>query len=243
MQVCMKNYQLDRIGVIVMAGGRGERLKPLTNKTPKPLLKINGTPLLMHVLQYFKKHGLKDISISLNYKSDVFKTTFSKNGFSAFHANLVTEDVPLGSIGVLSKFRRSDNDAFLVYNADIITNMNLHGFIDTFNKHKPDLLMAARHHSFSIPFGVLQVNKKQEVISVIEKPNYSYQFNAGIYLISKDVIDCIPANEFFDIIDLIQLLKKKKMKIMSYPILDYWIDIGTHQDLERANADLSILNL
>lgn len=225
--------------VIIFAGGKGKRLMPLTKDTPKPMLKINNTPILELIITRLNKIGFKNIVLSVNYKSSKIKQYF-KDG-SKFGINLayIEEKKELGTAGSLSLLSLTNNKSsenLLVINGDILTKLNYKNIIDFHINHSSDLTIATREFSNQIPFGVLQ-SKKNRLISIEEKPISNFQVNAGIYVIKRKLLDLLKFEKNIDMPEFINLALKDKKKIMCYTINDYWKDIGTPRDLDIAKSE------
>ena len=227
--------------VLIMAGGKGERLRPLTDKIPKPLIKINNYPILEHNLNRLEKFGINNINISVNYLGDQIKTYLSQKKFNNLKISFVEEDSPLGTAGSLSKLKNLSNDIIILMNSDILTNINYEKLCVFFENKKADLAVVTIPYKVNIPYAILDV-KSEKIKGLKEKPSYTYYSNGGIYMFRKDILKFIPKNQKFDATELIELLIKKRKNVVSYILNDYWIDIGNKTDLEKARLDFDKIN-
>ncbi|WP_051155444.1 nucleotidyltransferase family protein [Winogradskyella psychrotolerans] len=230
----------NKIDVVIMAGGKGERLMPLTLNTPKPLLKIGNKPIIEYNTDHLAVSGIKHINITVNYLSDQIITYFKENNKHQINFNFIKESKSLGTIGALKLIERFNNDYILVMNADLLTNVNFEAIFNDFISKKGDALIATIPYKVNIPHGVVDT-KAGFVTDLKEKPSYTYYSNAGIYIFKKECFDFIPENNFFDATDLIEILLAKRKKIVNYPILNYWLDIGKPEDFEKAQQDIKHL--
>jgi dTDP-glucose pyrophosphorylase len=227
------------IDAIIMAGGRGSRLSPLTDKIPKPLLKVGDKPIMEHNIDRLISYGIKDFWVSVNHLKEqiIDHFTESKNEISIRY---IEEDQPMGTIGALSKVQAFQNKHVLVTNSDLLTDLNYEDFYLDFLKNDADISMVTIPYEVVIPYGVVEQDQNQ-VQGIKEKPTYTYYSNAGIYLMKRKVIASIPKNTFFNATDLIMYELSKKKKVISYPFSGYWIDIGKPEDFKRANSDFKYI--
>lgn len=225
------------IDVVIMAGGRGRRLFPLTSKTPKPLLTIGKKPILEHNIDSLITYGIKDFWISVNYLKEQIKEYFVKSK-KEISVCFIEEEKPLGTIGALSQVKAFQNEHVLITNSDLLTNLNYEDFYLDFLKNNADISMVTIPYEVTIPYGVVEL-KKNHVSKLKEKPTYTYYSNAGIYLMKKEAIEDIPDNVFFNATDLIKDQISKSKKVISYPFSGYWLDIGKPEDFKRAQTDIN----
>ena len=220
------------IDAVLMAGGKGERLRPLTEKTPKPLIKIGDKCIIDYNIDNLLSYGLNHISVTVNYLREQIEEHFSvpRDGVKI---NTVREPKYLGTIGSIKFVETFYNDTILVMNSDLFTNIDYEDFYLHFMQNDADMSVAAVPYVVKVPYGVFNLEGR-EIKGVTEKPTISYYANAGIYLIKKERLDLIPENEFFNATDFIDLLIRDGYKVIRYPISGYWIDIGQHDELERA---------
>ena len=231
----------NKIDVVIMAGGKGERLMPLTKNTPKPLLKVGNKPIIEYSTDLLASYGLKHIHISINYLGEQIITYFRDHNKHHIDFNFIQETKHLGTIGALKLLENIKNDYILVMNADLLTNINIEAIFNDFLLKQVDALIATVSYNVAIPHDVVET-KKGFVSNLREKHSYTYNLNAGIYIFKKACLNFIPENTFFDATDLIEVLLANDKKITTYPILDYWLDIGKHDDFKKAQEDIKHLN-
>lgn len=220
------------VDAVLMAGGKGERLRPLTEKTPKPLIKVGDKCIIDYNIDSLIYYGIKHISVTVNYLGEQLEEHFSieRNGIKI---NTVREPKYLGTIGSIKFVETFYNDTILVMNSDLFTNIDYEDFFSHFKLHNADMSVAAVPYVVKVPYGVFNLEGR-EIKGVTEKPTISYYANAGIYLIKKERLNLIPENEFFNATDFMDKLISNGFKVIRYPISGYWIDIGQHDELERA---------
>lgn len=231
------------VDVVIMAGGRGERLKPLTDEVPKPLLKVGDKTIIEHNIDRLISYGIFKYHITLGYLPDLIKNHLGDGKNKGISINYITEDKPMGTIGSVSKINNIENDYVLLTNSDILTNINYEDFyLDCISKNA-DMSVVSIPYNVDIPYAVLSSKDDDDKIcSFVEKPTYTYYSNGGIYLIKKSILNKIPKNKFYNSTDLMNLLIKENHNIISYKTSDYWLDIGKHQDFKKANNDIDRIN-
>ena len=229
------------IDVVIMAGGLGERLRPLTNFLPKPLLKIGDKPIIEHNLDRLSWFGIKNFWISINYLGDKIIEYFGSGDDKNIQISYLKEGVPLGTIGSVSLIENSEHDFVLVANSDILTNLDYEHFFLEFLKEDADLAVVTIPYEVNIPYAIFELNDNY-VVNLKEKPTYTYYSNGGIYLFKKKVLEYIPKNTFLNATDLIEILLKRNKKIYSYPFEGYWLDIGKPDDYSKAQEDIKQIN-
>ena len=221
------------IDAVLMAGGKGERLRPLTEKTPKPLLPVGGKAIIDHNVDRLISYGVQHISVTVNYLKEQIEDHFAKprNGVQV---NTVREPMFLGTIGSIKFVREFYNDTILVMNSDLFTNINYEDFYLHFKEHNAEMSVAAVPYTVSVPYGIFDLDGRI-IHGLIEKPTYNYYANAGIYLIKRKALDEIPDDTFFNATDLIEKLITKNKKVIRFPLNGTWIDIGNPQEYQKAN--------
>lgn len=229
--------------VFIMAGGRGQRLMPLTEATPKPMLHVGGKPILEHNIDRLINYGIKNIYISVNYLADQIEDYFKDGSDKGVSINYVHEDKPLGTIGSVKMVDNLENDYVMVMNSDLLTDIDFNGFFQTFLRSGADMAVATTMYNVEVPYGVMEVDNGNFVNALKEKPCYTYYSNAGIYIIKKELLSLVPHNEFYNVTDLMESLIAEGKKLMSFPILGYWLDIGKHDDFIKAQEDIKSLVL
>jgi dTDP-glucose pyrophosphorylase len=225
------------IDAVMMAGGKGERLRPLTDHVPKPMLKVGDKPIIEHNVDRFIDYGIDHIHISVRHMADHIQNHFNDGSSKNIQISYVQETEPLGTIGSLSLIKKFHHNTVLVMNSDLLTNIDLEEFYREFESNDAEMSIATIPYTVSVPYAVLETDH-EKVISLKEKPSYTYYSNAGIYLIKRDVINLIPENRFFNATDLIEMLIKLNKKVSSFPILGYWLDIGKPDDFKKAQEDI-----
>lgn len=227
---------------LLMAGGEGKRLRPLTEKTPKPLLKVGNKPIIEHNIDRLINVGIKNINLSINYLGDQLISYFGDGANKNAHISYVEEDKPLGTIGSILLVNDFNHDDVLVMNSDLLTNIDFADFFTVFKDSNADMAVAATSYHVDVPYAVLEVNEENQVSSLKEKPRYTYYSNAGIYLLKRSVLEMIPADVFYDITDLMDAILDANKKLITYPIVGYWLDIGKHEDFKKAQEDIKHIN-
>jgi len=238
----LTHRQILPIEAFIMAGGEGKRLHPLTENTPKPLLKIGNKPIIEHNIDRLKTKGIKKIHISIKYLGQQLKDYFGDGNTKNLKISYVEEKDPLGTIGSVSLVDHFEKDTILLMNSDLLTNFDLYEMYQKFISQNSDLMVATVPYKVNIPYAVMET-KNNQVTSLKEKPTYIYQSNAGIYLFKKEVVDLIPKNKHFNATDLMEKMIAMNKKIGYFPILGYWLDIGQHEDYEKANEDILHIKL
>lgn len=223
---------------VLMAGGEGKRLRPLTETTPKPLLKVGQKPIIEYNIDRLQKVGIKNVNLSINYLGEQLVDYFGDGSDRNLNISYVRENKPLGTIGSILLVENFEHEDILVMNSDLLTNIDYADFFKTYKDSEADMAVAATSYQVDIPYGVLEVNESNIVKSLKEKPRYTYFSNAGIYIIKKDLLKMIPENQFFDITDLINRIIEMNLKLITYPINGYWLDIGKHEDFIKAQEDI-----
>ncbi len=224
--------------VVIMAGGKGERLYPLTKKVPKPLIRIGKKPILQLIIENFVKDGYNNFFISVNYRSNMIKNFF-KDGRS-FGAKIVylEESKKLGTAGSLGLIGEKIDKPLIVVNADVLTTINYENMVNYHELNNSSMTVGIREYLNKIPFGVVNV-KNEKVSSIVEKPINRYLVNSGIYILDPKILNYIKINESLDMPSLINKCLKDKLKISPYHIREYWRDIGQHEELRLANDEFS----
>lgn len=225
------------IDTVIMAGGRGERLRPLTDSIPKPLLNIGNKPIIEHNIDRLISFGIDDFWLSVRYLGEQLKDYFKDGEQKNIKIEYVWETEPLGTIGAVSKIKNFEHDYILVTNSDILTNLDYEDFFLTFLESGADLSVLTIPYDVKVPYAVLETSNNH-VLSFKEKPTYTYYSNGGIYLIKRQLLDFIPEGNFFDATDFMETLINKNYKVHSYPLRGYWLDIGKHQDYKKAQEDI-----
>lgn len=225
------------IDAVIMAGGRGQRLSPITDKVPKPLLLVGDKPIIDHNLTRLSIFGVDDFWISVKYLGEQIEEYFGNGENRNIHIKYIWEDEPLGTIGAVSKVDNFKHDYILVTNSDLLTNLDYEHFFLEFLEKDADMTVVTIPYQVNIPYAVLET-ENDTILNFIEKPTYTYYSNGGIYLIKKSALEKIPKNQFFNATDLMEQLIKIGLKVTSYPLAGYWLDIGNPQDYQKAQHDI-----
>lgn len=221
------------IDAVLMAGGKGERLRPLTEKTPKPLLRVGEKCIIDHNIDRLINYGVKHISVTVNYLKEQLEEHFAEPR-GEVQVQTVREPKFLGTIGSIRFVPEFFNDTVLVMNSDLFTNINYEDFYLHFKEHDADMSVAAVPYDVDIPLGILNLDGRN-ITGLSEKPHFGYYANAGIYLIKKSALELIPGDTMFHSTDLVEALIAAGRKVIRFPLNGTWIDIGTPQEFRRAN--------
>jgi len=228
--------QAAPLQAVIMAGGEGMRLRPLTEDVPKPMLPVGDRPLMELVIEQLRNSGIENINVSTRYLADKIKSHFGNGNALGVDLNYVTEDRPLGTAGALGLMQKPDTP-LLVINGDILTRLDFRAMLAFHRKHKAELTVAVRQFDMQVPYGVVDCNGPF-VKELREKPSYRFFVNAGIYLLEPSVVSCIPNGERYDMTDLIDQLLDEGRTVANFPIMEYWLDIGKHDDYKQAQDDV-----
>jgi len=222
--------------VVLMAGGQGQRLRPLTNDTPKPMLPIGGKPILENVILGFKKNGFSNFYISLNYKGEKIKDYFGDGQSLGVTIQYLEEESRMGTAGALSLIEEKQSLPIIVMNGDILTKVSFEDLLDFHVSNEAAATMCVREYDMEVPYGVVGLNKSN-IVSIEEKPVQQFFVNAGIYVLNPEVLDLLPENSAIDMTNIFEQLVSDKKTILSFPIREYWLDIGKPDDFEKAESD------
>ena len=228
------------IDAIIMAGGRGQRLKPLTDTIPKPLLKVGDKSIMEHNVDRLALYGIDDFWFSVKYLGNQIVDYFGDGKDKNRSIQYVWEDEPLGTIGSASKIDNFKHEHVLVSNSDILTNLDYEAFYLDFLEKDADFAVATIPYNVSIPYAVMETSNGH-VLNFKEKPTYTYYSNGGIYLMKRSVLEYIPKERHFNATDLMEKLIQENKKVVSYPLVGYWLDVGKHEDFEKAQNDINTI--
>lgn len=234
----IKIYNLQKqksilpVDAVLMAGGKGLRLRPLTETVPKPLLKVGNKPIIDYNIDHLIEYGIDHISITVNYLKEQIESYIAESRVDS-NIRCIREPQYLGTIGSIRYVECFHHDTVLVMNSDLFTNINYEDFFSHYSEHQADMSVAAVPYSVSVPYGIFDLDGR-EIKGIKEKPTFNYYANAGIYLIKKNLLELIPSNKFFDATDFLNLLISKGYKVIRYPITGYWLDIGKFEDFDKA---------
>jgi dTDP-glucose pyrophosphorylase len=235
-----KRKSLLPVDAVLMAGGKGIRLRPLTENTPKPLLKVGDKAIIDYNVDRLVAYGVEKIHVIVNYLAEQLEQHFA-NITDSISISCVREKTFLGTIASVKCIPSLENDTVLVMNSDLFTNIDFEDFYRYFMEKKADMAVAAIPYSINVPYGVLQLDGRN-IVAVKEKPTYNYYANAGIYLINTNLLNLIPDETFYNATDFIELLVNNKKTVVRYPLTGYWIDIGKMEDYQKAQDFAKHLN-
>jgi dTDP-glucose pyrophosphorylase len=222
--------------VVLMVGGYGKRLSPLTDTIPKPLLKVGGQPILETIVRRFRDLGFYNFVFVVNYKAEMIKEYFGAGDKLGVSIEYIHEDKPLGTCGGLSLLSERPHAPFFVMNGDILTQANFVAMLDEHISLESMATMAVREYYFEVPYGVVKVDGSK-ILSIEEKPRELSYVNAGIYILSPEAWDAIPKMKFFDMPSLFAQLRHEHDRVHCYKLKDYWLDIGRIEDFHKAQSD------
>lgn len=222
--------------VVLMAGGLGTRLRPLTENAPKPLLSVGDKPLLETILESFVDYNFRRFYISLNYKGEMIKNHFGDGGRWNVDIRYIEENRRLGTAGALQLIPERPTAPLVVMNGDLLTRMNFQHLLDYHRQQEAVATMCVRAYDFQVPFGVVKIEGTR-IKGIDEKPLHSFFVNAGIYVLEPDLIDLIPAGQYFDMTTLFETVIEAGHTTAVFPIREYWLDVGQIDDLTRAAGE------
>ena len=220
------------VDAVLMAGGKGERLRPLTEKKPKPLLPVGDKAIIDHNIDRLINYGINHINVTVNYLGEQLEEHFAEP-HNGVQVQTVREPKYLGTIGSIKFVPQFYNDTVLLMNSDLFTNIDYEDFYLHFQQHEAEMSVAAIPYNVSIPYGILDLDGRN-IQGLLEKPKYTYYANAGIYLIKRRALDEIPKDTFFNATDLVEKLIAEGKKVIRYPLNGTWIDIGNPQEYQKA---------
>jgi len=222
--------------VVLMVGGLGMRLRPLTENTPKPMLKVGGKPILETLVKRFVDSGFTKITMCLGYKSNVIQDYFQDGGDFGANIDYVVEEKRMGTAGALTLLKKEFNRPFFVMNGDLLTNVDFEEMLNFHESNNSKATMCVREYDMEVPYGVVTISN-EDITSINEKPTHSFFVNAGLYLLNSECVSLIPKDEFYDMPTLFEELITAKEKTVSFPLREYWLDIGRMADYEKANLE------
>jgi dTDP-glucose pyrophosphorylase/CBS domain-containing protein len=221
---------------VIMAGGQGNRLRPLTNDMPKPMLPVGGRPLMEITLERLRDVGIRQVNITLHHKAEKVTDYFGDGQDFGVDINYVTEEEPLGTVGALG-LMDPPKDTILVINGDVLTNLDFRSLTAYHRDNKAQLTMVVQQYNIQLPYGVVECEDTL-VSNLAEKPTKNFLVNAGIYLLEPMVYDYIPSGQHFDMTELVQRLLNEGLSVAAFPLREYWVDIGKLSDYEQAQKDI-----
>lgn len=222
--------------VVLMVGGLGARLGELTSNCPKPMLKIGEKPILEYIIEGLKEYGFHNFYFSVNYKSDVIESYFGDGSKFDINIQYIREKERMGTAGSLSLFVPPNDKPIIVMNGDVLTKVNFSALIDFHEQSTLDACICSIRHDYQIPFGVIH-QENDHVSRIEEKPTFSYLVNAGIYSMNPSILSLLPLGVYYDMPTFIEHLITQGKSVKTFQIHDYWLDIGRHDDLNRAETE------
>ena len=229
-----QSQALSRVKIVIMAGGKGQRLDPITRVLPKPLVPLKDKTAIENIMQSFLNYGAKKFYLVLNFKSELIKAYFRNRQKIKYNLNYIDEKKPLGTIGGLEKLKGKINGNFIVSNCDVVFNFDYKNLIKEHIDRKNGLTLVTSKRTSVIPYGVCKVGKEKNLIEIKEKPKYDYLITTGLYVVSSKIIKFIPRKKYLDMNEFIEILKKKNIKIGSFQISkNIWYDIGKIDDYKK----------
>jgi len=222
--------------VVLMVGGLGTRLRPLTDDIPKPMLEVGGKPILETIILGFKKYGFTNIILSVSYKAEVIESYFKDGTNFGVNIEYIYEDIRMGTAGALSLIRDRLNEPFFVMNGDLLTTINFDKMMQHHITKNSIATMGVREYDFQVPYGVVSI-ENESIVKIEEKPVQKFFVSAGVYILDNKVLEYIPNNTFYDMPTLFEKLIELRLKSLSFPIREYWLDIGRLEEFKRANEE------
>jgi dTDP-glucose pyrophosphorylase len=231
-----KQHSVLPLDVVIMAGGRGDRMRPLTDSLPKPLLKIGDKPILEHNIDRLIEFGLDDFHIAVKYLGEQIEDYFGDGSDKSINIDYIRESTPLGTIGAVGLVEGFSSEHVLIMNSDVLTNIDYEDFYKNFVEEDASMAVASIPYKVNMPFAVLETEGSR-ILSFREKPVYTHYTSAGIYLVKRELLSMIPGGQHFHATELMDAVIAEGKKLIHFPILGYWIDIGRMEDFERAKQE------
>ncbi len=225
--------------VVLMAGGEGRRLQPLTNATPKPMIKVGGLPIIETIFDSFKRNGFHRFYVSVNYKADILRDYLGDGSKLGVEIRYLEEETQLGTAGALSLIPEAPTEPMIVMNADLLTKLNFTDLIDFHTQHDSAATMCVREFDIQVPFGVTKLDAKNRVTEIEEKPIYTFFVNAGIYALDPDILAYLKSGASISMPEFLETVIGKGDDVIAFPIHEYWLDVGNLDSLELAKAQFA----
>ena len=224
---------------MILAGGLGTRLRPLTFAIPKPLIPVREKPIIEHIILLLKKHGFTDIYISVGYRSELVRLYCGDGTAFGVMIHYFEEKKPYGTAGPLASFKEiglDKNEPILVINGDILTDINLVSFLRFHKDEGNQLTVALVNYKHQLSYGVVEMGQGNKISGIVEKPVYSFNVSGGIYLVNADCLSLVPENKYFTMPELVKKMLKAKMIVGGFKVKDFWLAIEQLKDIEDANS-------
>ena len=222
--------------VILLVGGLGTRLRPLTQDTPKPMLKVGNKPILQTIVEKFAEYGFVNITMCVNFNASIIRDYFGDGREFGVNIDYVLEQKRMGTAGALSLLKERPSEPFFVMNGDLLTNVNFEHIFNYHMLNKATATMCVREYDYEVPYGVVEMNDNK-IKQIVEKPVQKFFVSAGIYMLSPEILDLIPQDEFYDMPTLFEKAIAQDKNVISFPIHEYWIDIGRLEEYQKANEE------
>ena len=219
-----------------MVGGLGTRLRPLTKDMPKPMLKVGNKPILQTIVEKFAEYGFVNITMCVNFNASIIRDYFGDGKEFGVNIDYVLEQKRMGTAGALSLLKERPSEPFFVMNGDLLTNVNFEHIFNYHTLHKATATMCVREYDYEVPYGVVKMNDNK-ITAIAEKPVQKFFVSAGIYMLSPEILDLIPQDEFYDMPTLFEKAIAQDKNVISFPIHEYWIDIGRLEEYQKANEE------
>ena len=226
--------------VVLMAGGLGKRLRPLTQDIPKPMLPVGGRPLLEIILENFKAQGFRNFILSVNYRKDIIQNHFDDGARFDCTIEYIEEDQRMGTAGALSLLGERPSEPLIVMNGDLLTATDFVAMLDHHGSSGATGTIGAREYSIEVPYGVIEGDGAQ-LRAIVEKPVHRHLINAGIYVLSPAALDYLEVGRYCDMPELFKRMMEDGSTASIFPLREYWLDIGAFSDLERARKEVDTL--
>lgn len=223
---------------LILAGGKGTRLRPLTENIPKPMLPVGGRPMLERLIQQLVFHGITDLYISINYLGHIIENYFADGSAYGCKITYIREEKELGTAGPLRLMSDQINKPFLVVNGDLVTTVDFGAFLDFHAAHEFDLTVGVSHYKVQVPFGVIETNEQGQVTDIVEKPVQDFTINTGLYIVDPALISYIPPRELVPMTDFIETVIERGRSVGAFPIHESWADVGLPEQYQNVNASL-----
>jgi NDP-sugar pyrophosphorylase family protein len=223
----------EPVTAVVLAGGEGQRLRPLTDRVPKPLLQVGRTTILERVLERLRDSGVTDIWLAVNYKADMIEERVGDGAALGVKVRYLHEHTPLHTAGPLSLLPERPAGPVIVTNADQVTSLDFMRMVEWHRAERATLTVGSMEHTVQVPYGVLEVDGTR-FLGIAEKPELRTRCNAGIYVLEPSVIDLVPPGTHYGMDRLLAATVDAGLPVSVFPILEQWIDIGTPEELEKA---------
>ncbi len=221
--------------VIIMAGGKGSRLRPLTKNIPKPMLKVGQKPILQIIIEQFKDYGFKNFILCVNYKSKIIKNHFSDGSKYGVNIEYINEKKRMGTAGSLSMFKKKPKEPFFVINGDLLTNLDFSKILDFHYEQKSQATMCTKEFNIKSPYGEVKLSE-ENIVTLEEKPIHKIYVNAGVYILDPKCLELVP-KKYYDMPSLFKKIIKNNKRTISFPLGEYWLDIGRTDDYKKAKLE------